>query len=122
MATTAQEIPRDTWTPYFDELSKHLGTVEATVEVIGRDLGAQIAAERLILTGISYDHKDDIVVIGLDAPGGTPEEYEHLVQKPQRIMVAPGGPGETDMVIDIEDSEGHKTIVRLERPPALPGE
>jgi hypothetical protein len=47
---------------------------------------------------------------------------EHLVQNPQRIMVAPGGPGETEMVIDIEDSEGHKTIVRLERPPALPGE
>jgi hypothetical protein len=119
MALTTQELSRETWTPYFDELSTHLGTVEATIEVAGKDLGAQIAAERLVLTGITYDHKDDVVVIGLDVPGGDPEEYEHLVDKPQRIFVAPGGEG-IEMAIDIEDAEGRRHIIRLERPPALP--
>jgi len=35
MATTTHELPRETWRTYFDELSEHLGTVEATVEVAG---------------------------------------------------------------------------------------
>jgi hypothetical protein len=117
MAITTQEIPRDEWGPYFDEFSRNLGTVEATVEIEGRDLGAQIAADRLTLTGISYDHKDDVVVIGLAARGGTTEDYEHLVSQPQRIFVATSEAAE--MALDIEDAEGHKTIVRLRPAPAL---
>jgi hypothetical protein len=117
--TTTTELPRESWGAYFDTLSKYLGTTEATVEIVGKDLGDQLAAERLVLTGITYDHKDDVVVIGLDAPGGNPEEYQHLVYKPQKILVAPGGAG-AEMVVDIEDAEGNKHIVRLERPPALP--
>jgi hypothetical protein len=120
MATTTQEIPRDAWRTYFDELSRTAGTVEATVEVAGRDLGAQIAAERLVLTGLSYDHKDDVVVVGVDAPGGTPEEYEHMVEHPQKVLVATGP--ETGMAIDIEDAENHQTIIRLAFVPALPGD
>ena len=119
MPFTTEQVPREKWHPYFDELSRHLGTVEATVEVTGRDLGAQLAAERLILTGITYDYKDDVLVIGLDAPGGLPEEYEHMVQSPQRVSVAPGGTA-AELIIGIEDAEEHLTIVRFERPPALP--
>jgi hypothetical protein len=119
MPFTTEQVPREKWRPYFDELSRHLGTVEATVEIAGRDLGVQLAAERLVLTGITYDHKDDVLVIGLDAPGGMPEEYEHMVQSPQRISVAPGGTA-AELIIGIEDAEQHLTIVRFERPPALP--
>src|SRR3954471_1424885 len=46
MATTTLEIPRELRRSYFDELTDALGTVEATVEVVGRDVGAQIEAER----------------------------------------------------------------------------
>jgi hypothetical protein len=118
MATTTHELPRETWRPYFDEVSKHLGTVEATVEVVGRDLGAQVAAERLILVGITYDDKDDVLVVALDAGPGERGAFEHLVERPQRIDVALGEGAE--MTIDAEDAEGRQTLVRLERPEALP--
>ena len=117
MTTTTHELARDAWSPYFDELSRHLGTVEATVEVAGRDLGAQVAAERLVLRGITYDHKDDVLVIALDR-GGTDGHFEHLVERPQRIYVATGEG--TEVTVDVEDGEGHQTLVRLERPKALP--
>jgi hypothetical protein len=121
MAPTTEQLPENAWTPYFDTLSKNLGTTVVTVEVDGKDLGAQIIAERLLLTGITYDHKDDIVVIGLDAPGGDPEEFEHLVSAPRTIWVAPGGEvGAPELVIDIEDAEQHRTIVSLEHAPELP--
>ena len=118
MATTTHELPRETWRTYFDQLSRNLGTVEATVEVAGRDLGAQVAAERLILVGISYDDKDDALVVALDAGPGERGAFEHLVDRPQRIYVAMGEGAE--MTIDAEDAEGHPTLVRLERPEALP--
>jgi hypothetical protein len=119
MALTTHEIPRATWRPYFDELSKHLGTVKATVEVVGPDIGDQIEAEKLVLTGMTYDDKDDIVVIGLDAPGWEPEDLQRIVDHPVKIFVATGEP-EAEAIFDIEDAGQHRTIVRFERAPALP--
>jgi hypothetical protein len=118
--TTTQTLARETWTPYFDTLSKDLGTTIVTIEAIGKDIGDQLAADHLVLTGITYDHKDDIVVIGVDAPGGDPEEYEHIVSQPQTIMVATGDPDGPPLVIDIEDAEEHRHLVRLELAPELP--
>jgi hypothetical protein len=43
-----------------------------------------------------------------------------MVEHPERIMVATGGPPPLEMTIDIQDSERQQTIIRLERPPALP--
>jgi hypothetical protein len=120
MATTTQEIPRQAWGRYFDTLDKVLPTVEATVEVIGLDLGDQFIGERVLLSGISYDHKDDVLVVGLDTPGGLPEEYEHMVSHPQKVMVTGMDDGST--AIDVADPEGHETIVRYAEVPALPPE
>ncbi|HEV7753446.1 MAG TPA: DUF5335 family protein [Baekduia sp.] len=120
--TTTQTLPRDTWTSYFDTLSKDLGTTIVTIEAVGRDIGDQLAADHLVLTGITYDHNDDIVVIGVDAPGGDPEEYEHVVADPQTIMVATGDPDGPPLVIDVEDAEGRHHIVSLELAPELPGD
>jgi hypothetical protein len=118
MPTTTHEIPREVWREYFDTLAKVLPTVEVTVEVIGRDLGDQFIGERVLLAAISYDHKDDVLVIGLDTPGGLPEEVEHLVYNPQRVMVTGLDDGST--VIEVEDADGHQTIVRYAEVPALP--
>jgi Family of unknown function (DUF5335) len=117
MALETRELARGEWKPYFDDFSRDLERLLATVEVAGRDVGAQIEADRLILTGISYDDRDDIVVIGLDAEGGLTGELEHMVSQPQKIYVADGEDG--TMTIDIDDAEGHKTLVRLEPVPRL---
>jgi hypothetical protein len=120
MPTTTHEIARDTWRQYFDDLSKTIGTVEATVEIIGPDIGAQVEADRLVLTGITYDDRDDILVVGLDAPGGPPEDLERVIDRPQKILVATGDPPPVEMTIDVHDAEGHQTIIRIEPAPALP--
>jgi hypothetical protein len=119
MATT-QELPRAAWRPYFDDLSRAIGTSRATVEVDGKDIGAQTVAEDLTLVGVTYDDRDDVVVIGLDSPGGYVEEFEHTVSHPQRIMVATGDLGGPELAIDIEDDESHQHIIKLEHAPELP--
>jgi hypothetical protein len=110
MAASTRAIPQEEWSGYFDDFSRDLDDLLATVEVAGREIGAQVEAERPRLTSITYDHKDDIVVIGLDAPGGSHEDLEHIVYHPQKIYVAEDD-GET--IFDIEDGEQVKTLVRL---------
>jgi hypothetical protein len=118
MAPTTQELPRDRWRPYFDAFSKELGVVKATVEVDGRDIGAQVAGEGLVLTGMTYDDRDDALMIALDTPGGQVGELEHMVDHPQTIFVAVGD--DVGMAFDIADAEDHQTIIRLELPATLP--
>jgi hypothetical protein len=114
------ELPRERWRTYFDDLSRGLTTTQASVEIDGPELGAQVQAADLVLVGITYDDRDDIVVIGL-SPGGASESLEHLVSKPQRIRVE-----STDSIlpsaIEIEDAEGEQTLVRLQPTPALPAQ
>ncbi len=112
MALETRELPHEQWRKYFDDFSRDLDGLAATVEVAGRDIGAQTEANRLLLTGITYDDGDDIVVIGLDAQGGLVEELEHIVYQPKKIYVASEEGGTT--TLDIEDAEGHQTLVRLE--------
>jgi hypothetical protein len=118
MAVDSQEIARAAWREYFDEFSRTVGTAEVTLEIAGSDIGDQIAAERLLLTGITYDDKDDIVVVGLDAPGGDPEEYEHIIDAPQQIYVATTDDGE--MTFDITDGEGRQHLIHVQPVEALP--
>ena len=111
MATTTREIPKTEWRSYFDDFSRDLHDVVATVEVAGKEVGAQVEAEHPLLTGMTYDDGDDILVIGLDAPGGLQEDLEHIVYHPQKIYVAEDG---DVTVFDIEDPDQVKTLVRLE--------
>ena len=121
MATATQEIQREVWRPYFEELTTVLGTVEATVEVVGRDIGDQIEAERHVLTDMTYDDESDAIAVGLDAPGPPPERREVRIEHPQRVLIATGEPPPLEVTLDIEDGAQHQWLIRLERPPALPG-
>jgi hypothetical protein len=115
MTPATTEIPRGAWRSYFDDYSKHLPALEATVEVEDPELGPQIIADGLVLTGLTYDDRDDVFVIGLERDGE--EVFEHLVEHPEKIVVA-GIDGLES--IDVQDAERRQTIVSLQPPPELP--
>jgi hypothetical protein len=108
----AREIPRNQWRSYFDEFSRDLDPMRARMEVAGPALGDQVVAERLALTAIVYDNRNDILVIGLDAPGGLAEDIEHVIYQPQTIFLTSGDDGTT--TFDVQDAEGDQTLIRLE--------
>jgi len=120
--TTTLQIQREAWRGYFDELTDVLGTVEATVELVGRDIGDQVEHERLILTDMAYDEEHDELIVGLEAPGLSANRIEHRIEHPQRVLLATGEPPPLEVVYDVEDGDQHQWLIRLERPPALPGE
>ena len=90
------------------------------VEIEGPDLGAQLQAHDVVLSGISYDDRDDVLVVGLSA-GGPTESIEHLISSPQRIWVE-SSDGALPAAIEIEDAGGQRTLVRLRAAPELPAQ
>jgi hypothetical protein len=48
------------------------------------------------------------------------ERIEHLIEQPQRVLVATGEPPPLEVTFDIDDEEQHQWLIHLERPPALP--
>ena len=71
---------------------------------------------------MTYDDEADAIAVGLDAPGPPPERRELRIEHPKRVLIATGEPPPLEVTLDIEDGAQHQWLIRLERPPALPGE
>lgn len=116
MALSTQEIQRAEWKRYFDDFSRDLPTTIASIEVISVNTGAQVEAQRGTLTGVSYDDRDDVFAITLEAEGGG-GDLERTVGSPRKVYIGSDGP---TTVLDVEDAEGMKTLVRMDPAPSLP--
>jgi hypothetical protein len=106
-----RELRREGWQAYFDELVTSQA-LQATLELVGPELGDQTEAERMPLDSISYDDQDDAITIGL---GGWGHRYPvvlwHTIDRPRRVELYEhdGSP----QAILIEGGDGVRTLVRL---------
>ena len=83
----------------------------AEVEVAALDLGDQIGAEWLPLTGIVYDPKDDLIEVLL-------EDLDHLIRRPRQVFI------DQEAVllksVEVIDESGERQIIKLRDPLTLP--
>ena len=108
-----REIPRESWTEFFDDFSRrHEGWV-ATVQILGEE-GAQTEAEELPLVGITADRDGVSVLLGGET--ATDANAARLVSNPVRIRVEEGGAVDA---LEIETKEGETTVVTV-RPSEVP--
>jgi hypothetical protein len=118
MATTTPE-QRSEWAMLTDRLSADHAGHEVTIEVLDPDGGDNSLVERLPFAGISYDHKDDVVVVSV---GGSSPRYpvvlRHLIPHPEEILfdLIPQG-----AALKITDSTGTMTLISLLRRPGHEG-
>lgn len=104
-------IEKSQWQPFFDRVSAALGASSVEIDIVGPHLGSQTEARHVVLTGLSYDSKDDVfAVIG--------EELEHNISHPRQIHVD----HELDAVrsLEVVDAEGDHHILKLTDPLQLP--
>ena len=106
-----KHLDRIYWQPYFDHLSRRLPGTEAEIRVAALNLGDQVEAEWLALRGITYDHKDNILIISLAG-------LEHIIHHPQSIYIDLQDGRLANL--EILDKDGVKCVVRLRQPLALP--
>jgi hypothetical protein len=107
----AEQIERARWGAFLDNLTTTLVGKQAEIEVAALDLGDQIEAEWTPLIGITYDEKDDLIEIALDA-------LDHLIRSPRSMFVDHDAGG--IVAIAIDDGDGRRHIVKLKDPLALP--
>lgn len=111
---TATTTPaRSEWAALADRLSADHAGHEVTIEVIGPESGSSPLVERLPFSGITYDHKDDVVVVSVG--GGSPRYpvvLRHVITHPQEILfdlITQGA------ALKITDSSGTTTLISLLR-------
>jgi hypothetical protein len=106
---------RTEWTKLTDRLTAEYRGYDVTIEVLDPEAGANQMVERLPFDSITYDHKDDVVVV---AVGGTSQRYpvalRHIVYHPQEFVVdlIPEG-----AALKVTDSTGTTTLISLLRRP-----
>jgi len=105
-------IPKSDWTQYLNRIARSLEGLRAEIEVASLELGDQIAADHVPISGIFYDHKDDIVGVILDG-------LDHFIRHPEAIYVEDGVEGLSALAVIDRDGTNH--LIKLTRPLALPG-
>lgn len=108
-----REIPRDEWSTFFDAFSRsHEGWL-ATVEVLGRDIGAQVEANDLPLVGVTAELKggetDTVSIIMGEATG---DHITHTVTRPTHVRVEQTESGAVE-ALQVESAEGSRTLLRF---------
>jgi Family of unknown function (DUF5335) len=111
----ARELAHETWSEYFDALSRELLHAPVSIEITEAMGPPMLAAERFALQTLTYDRSDDVFEVAA-AQGGPhlPSVMRHLVDHPQRVavdsqtMLAP-------MTISVDGCDGARTVIRIER-------
>jgi hypothetical protein len=104
---------RSEWSTLTDRLSADHEGHDVTIEVLDAEGGDNSLVERLPFDGITYDAKDDVLVVSV---GGRSPRYpvvlRHLISHPQEILfdLIPRG-----AALKITDSTGTTTVVTLLR-------
>jgi hypothetical protein len=105
---------RTEWTRLTDRLSAEYAGYDVTIEVLAPDIGDNPMVERLPFDHVTYDHKDDVLVV---AVGGKDQRYpvvlRHLIQHPQELVVDENPQG---VALKVTDESGTTTLVSLLRP------
>ncbi len=108
---TTRKLERSEWQRYFDQVAKELPSMRVGLSVLGIDIGVQPETEDSALIGISYDSKDDVLVVA------TPN-VSHQIAKPKEIHVREEA-GRLSSV-EVLSADDTKQIVELKALPALP--
>jgi len=107
MAT--KKIEKKEWSKYFDNFSiKYLKDEQpeyVEIQILSEVLGLQPETKWMILKGITYDHKSDLLEIQTD-------EMEHLIAHPDEIYVEELDDGWL-AGLEVTQKSGEKNIIDI---------
>ena len=104
---------RSEWIALTNRLSADHEGHDVTIEMLDPESGDNSLVERLPFDSITYDHKDDVLVVAVGGRSpGYPVVLRHLIYHPQEILfdLIPQG-----AALKITDSTGATTVISLLR-------
>lgn len=105
-----REISKENWQGFFDKTSRALKGKLIQIEVDSLEIGAQIEVDMLSLNGITYDSKDEALIVSTD-------EIEHVIPAVQHIFVTEGSKGMDSL--EVRSAGGRIEIIKFSEPLAL---
>jgi hypothetical protein len=108
------EIKKDEWKSFLVDLSRRRYEWKTNAEVLTPDLGDQVLSDGLPFNGITLEHGDDGDTIVISFGENTDVHQTHCIGDPTRIAFLEAENG--DEVLDIEEADGTKTLIRFIEP------
>jgi hypothetical protein len=112
------ELKKADWARFFDNLSKRRFEWATEIEVIGDNVGDQTLSNGLPLNGITVETVGDRTSIDISVGEATGHHQTHMVVDPKRVAFLAGDDVHGD-IVDIEEADGTKTLIRLIEPMGL---
>jgi hypothetical protein len=111
------EVPPQEWSGLLDRVTRDHAGQDVAIEVLDRQFGDGMEAQRLPLAYIEYDHGGDEVAVAVGGRDGRyPVVLRHGVARPRRILVDTALP-EIDCALDIvADGDSHTIVTVFARP------
>jgi hypothetical protein len=103
-------LDRSEWQAYLDRLTAEGAGSEVTIEILDSELGDQPEAERLPLAYLSYDPKDDTVIVAVNGEDPHEPVLRHMIPHP-KVLLADALPPYVPWAIDVIEADGTQTIV-----------
>src|SRR5437763_4306744 len=108
-----REIPRGEWNAFFETFSKQHEGWLATVEVLGRDIGAQEEAHELPLVGITADLKGgDGDAVSIIVGKAAEDHVTHTIAQPAHVRLEQAENG-ADEALQFESAGDATTLLRF---------
>jgi hypothetical protein len=114
---TAQEIHPNQWIPFLAQFTRENRGAHARLEIVGSstDIGYGVETEDRPFEGVSADIKNGERTVWVAFGSRAENHMTHGIRSATAIRVLP--PAEsTGAVLEIEDSDGTKTILELSHP------
>ena len=106
-------ISQTDWPTFFDRFSQHYGRSLVTLEILGPEVGAQVAEENLEFSGITVEGRDmesNSVIIMMGAKAGN--HITHSVRRPKEISLEQTDDG-VDLALAIKSDDGTTALLRM---------
>lgn len=111
------EIMREEWNRFFDTLSRRRFEWKTEIEVLSPSLGDQTLNIALPFNGITVEGSAENKILEISVGGTNGEHQSHTIENPVRVAFLTS---ETrGDVIDIEEANGTKTLIRFNEPSEL---
>jgi len=103
---------RQEWKGFLDTVSREMEGEPVTIEILTPGTESKVEADRLPLAYISYDDRDEVMIVSVREPQSSDPVLDHMVQNPWRILFEPPSP-DAVRTIDVEGADGVHTVVTL---------
>ncbi len=109
------ELKKEDWGRFFNNLSKRRYEWMTKVEILNPEIGDQTMSNGLPLNGITVETHGDRISIDISVGETKGNHQTHNIVNPTRVAFLPGD-GVHDDVVDIEEEDGTKTLIRFTEP------